>query len=44
VRYHEQQLDFPSRHANRPIELPPRVEAVREALQQALKHRRRLRA
>jgi threonine synthase len=44
VRYHEQQLDFPSRHANRPIELPPRVEAVREALQQALKRRRRLRA
>jgi len=43
VRYHERQLGFPCRHANRPIELPPRVEAVREALQQALKRRGRLR-
>ncbi|MFA5192831.1 MAG: threonine synthase, partial [Verrucomicrobiia bacterium] len=43
VRYHERQLDFPCRYANRPIELPPRVEAVREALQYALKRRSRLR-
>jgi threonine synthase len=42
VRYHERQLEFPSRHANRPVELPPRVEAVREALQHALKRRSRL--
>ena len=44
VRYHERQLGFPCRHANRPVELPPRVEAVREALRQALKRRSRLRA
>lgn len=43
VRYHERQMGFFCRHANRPVELPPRVEAVREALRQALKRRRRLR-
>jgi len=43
VRYHERQLGFPCRHANRPIELPPRVGAVRDALQQVLKRRSRLR-
>ncbi len=37
VKYHEGTLDFPSQHANRPIELPPRVEAVKEALAQSLK-------
>ncbi len=37
VRYHEQQMDFPCQHANAPIELPPRIEAVKEALHQALK-------
>ncbi len=41
VRYHEGTMDFPCRHANRPIELPPRVDAVREALQQALQKRRK---
>jgi threonine synthase len=40
VRYHEGTLDFPCRFANRPIELPPRVDAVKEALQQALSNRR----
>ena len=41
MRYHEGTMDFPCRHANRPIELPPRVDAVREALQQALQKRRK---
>jgi threonine synthase len=41
VRYHEGALDFPCRFANKPIELPPRVDAVKEALQQALKNRRK---
>jgi threonine synthase len=41
VRYHEGTLNFPCRYANRPIELPPRVDAVREALQQALQKRRK---
>jgi hypothetical protein len=36
VKYHEKQLDFPSRHANQPIELPPRLDAVKEALIKAL--------
>ncbi len=40
VRYHEGALDFPCRFANKPIELPPRVDAVKEALQQALQKRR----
>ena len=39
VRYHEGRLDFAGRYANRPIELPPTVEAVRDALQYALKNR-----
>jgi threonine synthase len=37
VHYHEGKLDFPCRFANRPVELPPRVSAVKEALHQALK-------
>ncbi len=40
VQYHEEKLDFPCRYANKPIELPPTVEAVREALKNALKKRR----
>ncbi|OHE56703.1 MAG: threonine synthase, partial [Thermodesulfovibrio sp. RBG_19FT_COMBO_42_12] len=36
VRYHEGALEFPCQFANKPIELPPRVDAVMEALQQAL--------
>src|SRR5438034_11817479 len=39
VNYHEGKLDFPSQYANKPIELPPRVEAVKEALAQALKRK-----
>ena len=41
VSYHEGTLDFPCRFANKPIELPPRVDAVKEALQQALQRRRK---
>lgn len=40
VAYHEGTLGFPCRYANKPIELPPRVEAVKEALRQALLNRR----
>ena len=44
VRYHKETLDFPCRFANKPIELPPRVDAVKKALQQALKKRRKTNA
>jgi threonine synthase len=40
VRYHEGTLDFPCKYANKPIELPPRVDAVKEALEKALQKRR----
>ena len=40
VNYHEQKFDFPCRFANKPIELPPTVDAVKEALKHALKKRR----
>jgi threonine synthase len=36
VKYHQRELDFPSRYANQPIELPPRLDAVKGALQAAL--------
>jgi threonine synthase len=39
VSYHEGTLDFPCRFANKPIVLPPRVDAVKEALQHTLKKR-----
>ncbi len=40
VQYHEGRLDFPCRYANRPVELPPTVDAVKKALEQELKKRR----
>jgi len=40
VKYHEGSLDFPCRYANRPVEVPARADAVREALGDALKKRR----
>ncbi|MGE5172890.1 MAG: threonine synthase [Betaproteobacteria bacterium] len=40
VNYHEEKLGFPCRYANKPIELPPTVDAVKEALKQALQKRR----
>jgi threonine synthase len=39
VRYHERSLGFECRHANTPVEVPARVEAVKEALDAALKRR-----
>ncbi len=39
VSYHEEKLGFPSRFANKPIEVPASVDAVKEALQHALKNR-----
>lgn len=40
VRYHEETFDFPCRFANKPIDLPPSVDAVKEALRDALQKRR----
>jgi threonine synthase len=40
IKYHEGTFDFPCRYANKPIELPPTVDAVREALTHALQKRR----
>jgi threonine synthase len=39
VRYHNKELNFPCQHANAPIELPPRLDAVRDALNTALQRR-----
>ena len=36
VNYHQGELDFPSRYANRPIELPARLDAIKTALDKAL--------
>jgi threonine synthase len=40
VNYHEEKLGFPVRYANKPIELPPTVDAVKKALDHAIKKRR----
>jgi len=40
VAYHEGTLDFPCRFSNKPIELPPTVDAVKEALRDALQKRK----
>ena len=40
VRYHSGELEFPCQYANAPIELPPRLEAVKEALQRALEQKK----
>jgi len=36
VRYHARELEMDCRHANQPIELPPRLDAVKDALARAL--------
>jgi threonine synthase len=36
VKYHQKELEFPCRHANQPVELPARMDAVKEALRKAL--------
>jgi len=40
VNYHEEKLGFPCTYANKPIDVPPTVEAVKEALNNALQKRR----
>ena len=40
VNYHEGKLGFPSTYANKPIEVPANVDAVKKALTNALKKRR----
>ena len=42
VKYHKRELDFPSRHANQPLELPARLDAVKDALGKAMESRKRL--
>jgi threonine synthase len=42
VQYHEGKLDFPAKYANKPIELPPTVDAVKKALEAALKKKKDL--
>ena len=37
VKYHQKELEFPCRHANQPIELPARLDAVKEALNKRLR-------
>jgi threonine synthase len=44
VKYHQKELGFPCRHANQPIELPARLDAVKDALHHALKQRNRFNA
>ncbi len=39
VKYHQRELDFPCHHANQPIELPARLDAVKDALHRALENR-----
>ncbi len=39
VKYHQRELAFPSQHANQPIELPARLDAVKEALRRALERK-----
>ena len=36
LKYHARELDFDCHHANQPIELPPKLDAVKEALERAL--------
>src|SRR5206468_1692976 len=36
VKYHQRELEVPCRYANQPIELPARLDAVKEALEKAL--------
>jgi threonine synthase len=42
VKYHQRKLDFPSRYANQPIELPARLDAIKKALDKALVRSSRL--
>jgi threonine synthase len=42
VKYHQRELEFPCQHANQPVELPARLDAVKDALHRALQERSRL--
>jgi len=42
VKYHQRELGFPSRYANQPLELPARLDSIKEALHHALEERTRL--
>ena len=42
VKYHQKELGFPIFHANQPIELPARLDAVKDALDKALEEREQL--
>jgi len=42
VKYHQKELEFPSQYANQPIELPARLDAVKGALDHALKEREQI--
>lgn len=37
VKYHQGELEFPSRYANRPVELPAQLDAVKAALSERLR-------
>jgi threonine synthase len=41
VKYHQRELEFPCRQANPPLQLPARLDAVKEALQSTLAAHRR---
>ena len=36
VKYHQREMDFPCRYANQPVELPARLDAIKEVLNKAL--------
>jgi hypothetical protein len=36
VKYHQKEMEFPCHYANQPIELPARLDAVKDALNKAL--------
>ncbi len=40
IQYHEERFDFSCRFSNKPIEVPPTVAAVKEALNHAIRKRR----
>jgi len=44
VQYHQRKLGFPSRYANQPLELPARLDAIKEVLHQALEKNRQFHA
>jgi threonine synthase len=40
VKYHQRKLGFPCLHANQPLELPARLDAVKKALEKALRRKK----